>query len=436
MAFDRTRPLRLADFFAAALAASLPWSTTATGVLAVLWLLAIVPALDLACLRRVCLTPAGYLPLVLVGLGAAGMLWADISWAERWNGFGSFLKLLCIPLLLCHFTISGRGQHVLIAFLASCVLLLAVSWSLFKWPELPFPVSPRSFGIPVKDYISQGAMFTVCIFVGAHLALDCWREGRRYLGLVLISLVLIFLANVFYVATSRTSLVVIPILLVVFGFRFFGWKGATGLIVAFLVLMVVAWSSAGYLRERVGSLFHEIVNHQPTGVATPAGERLEFWKKSIESIKTSPAFGHGTGSIPDQFRRAAAGQTGMAGEASVNPHNQFFVFGIQFGFVGIALLLAMWITHLALFRADEFVAWIGIVVVTQNIVGSLFNSHLADFTHGWLYVVGVGVAGGMTLNKFPTSRDSCQNPDSTWRRRLRLILPTKRFVRPKPLCDR
>ena len=62
MAFDRTRPLRLADFFAAALAASLPWSTTATGVLAVLWLLAIVPALDLACLRRVCLTPAGYLP--------------------------------------------------------------------------------------------------------------------------------------------------------------------------------------------------------------------------------------------------------------------------------------------------------------------------------------------------------------------------------------
>jgi hypothetical protein len=34
------------------------------------------------------------------------------------------------------------------------------------------------------------------------------------------------------------------------------------------------------------------------------------------------------------------------------------------------------------------------VIVTQNIVGSLFNSHLFDFTQGWLYVIGVGVAAG------------------------------------------
>ena len=35
------------------------------------------------------------------------------------------------------------------------------------------------------------------------------------------------------------------------------------------------------------------------------------------------------------------------------------------------------------------------MVVAQNIVGSLFNSHLFDFTHGWMYVLGVGVCGGM-----------------------------------------
>jgi O-antigen ligase len=27
----------------------------------------------------------------------------------------------------------------------------------------------------------------------------------------------------------------------------------------------------------------------------------------------------------------------------------------------------------------------------------LFNSHLFDFTQGWIYVFGVGVAGGMIL---------------------------------------
>jgi O-antigen ligase len=28
-------------------------------------------------------------------------------------------------------------------------------------------------------------------------------------------------------------------------------------------------------------------------------------------------------------------------------------------------------------------------------VGSLFNSHLFDFSEGWLYMLGVGVAGGL-----------------------------------------
>ena len=35
--------------------------------------------------------------------------------------------------------------------------------------------------------------------------------------------------------------------------------------------------------------------------------------------------------------------------------------------------------------------------MVQNIVGSLFNSHLFDFLQGWTYVVGVGVAGGIAL---------------------------------------
>jgi hypothetical protein len=35
--------------------------------------------------------------------------------------------------------------------------------------------------------------------------------------------------------------------------------------------------------------------------------------------------------------------------------------------------------------------------VVQNVVSSLFNSHLFDFQEGWIYVLGVGVAGGMAF---------------------------------------
>jgi O-antigen ligase len=73
------------------------------------------------------------------------------------------------------------------------------------------------------------------------------------------------------------------------------------------------------------------------------------------------------------------------------------VAAIQIGLVGAAVLWAMWIAHLFLFRGSDLASWIGLVIVAQNIVGSLFNSHLADFVQGWTYVFGVGVAGGMVL---------------------------------------
>jgi O-antigen ligase len=397
--FDRKHFARPADCLAVALAASLPWSTTATGILAGLWLLAFVPTLNLRLLKRVISTPAGGLPVLLVALGAAGMFWADVPWAERIVGITSFIKLLFIPLLLHRYCQSDSGRHVLIGFLTSCVLLLVVSWSTWAWPGLPWPGTVKDPGVPVKDYVAQSAMFTICVLVIVHFAYNVWRDGHRRLALALILLAVIFLANVFYVATSRTYLVVIPVLLVVFGYRIFGWKGAVGLVVGCFVLAAVAWPSATFLRLRVTSFFDEIRAYHPAANPTPAGERLVFWTKSLEFIQEAPLIGHGTGSIREQFRRAAVGQTGMAAEVAANPHNQILAVGIQIGLVGIAALLAMWIAHLVLFQAGSFAAWVGLVVVIANVIGSLFNSHLFDFTHGWAYVVGVGVAGGTVLRE-------------------------------------
>jgi O-antigen ligase len=122
-------------------------------------------------------------------------------------------------------------------------------------------------------------------------------------------------------------------------------------------------------------------------------------EKVSEIMREAPLFGHGTGSIRDQFRRSVVGQSGVAAEVSANPHNQTLAVGIQIGLVGIVVLLAMWTAHLALFRSNSLAAWVGLVVVMQNVIGSLFNSHLFDFTHGWAYVIGVGIAGGTVLRE-------------------------------------
>jgi O-antigen ligase len=68
---------------------------------------------------------------------------------------------------------------------------------------------------------------------------------------------------------------------------------------------------------------------------------------------------------------------------------------VQWGLLGCFMLYAMWYFHLMLFRAPNLTAWIGLIVVGQNILSSLLNSHLFDFHEGWIYALGVGVAGGM-----------------------------------------
>jgi hypothetical protein len=394
--FDRMQLPRIADALAIAAAVSLPWSTSATSILVVLWLLALLPTLDVAAFFRQLATPAAGLPVLLVALGVAGMFWADVSWSERLNGIDSFLKLLMIPLLFVQFRRSERAVWVLAGYLISCTLLLALSAVFFARPELTWRWS-HAAGVPVNNYIAQSGEFLLCAFALAYVALESFKRGRCCAAVGASVLATAFLWDIFFVATGRTALVIFPVLLGLFGFRHYRWKGAAALLTAGLVLGAVVWASSPYLRQRVISVQHEIATSD--SVITPSGERLAFWKKSLGFVAGAPVIGHGTGSIAALFRQAAVGQTGAAGEAAANPHNQVFAIGIQLGFLGVAVLLAMWLAHLLLFWQPGFFAWVGLVVVVQNIVGSLFNSHLFDFNQGWLYVLGVGVAGGAVLRE-------------------------------------
>jgi O-antigen ligase len=399
----------LADGLAMALAASLPWSTSATGILAGLWLIALIPTLDVAVLRRVLSTPAGGLPVLLWVLALVGMLWAiGVPMAERVDGLSSYHKLLTIPLLIAQFQRSDRGRWVMIWFFISCGVMLVVSWALFLVPSLPWPwYGPSSrIGVPVKDYIAQSGEFTACVLLLAAIALDAWRERRHAFSIAMSLLALAFLANIFYISTSRTSLVVIPILLLLFACKRLPWTATAGALFAAVMLSIFAWSLAPEVKNNITDLLSEVRRFQPEGKNTRAGERLEFWRKSIGFIADAPIIGHGTGSIRDQFRHSVVGQIGMAAMAAENPHNQTIAVAIQLGLVGTAALFAMWLAHVLLFRGDGIIAWAGLLLVTQNVVGSLFNSHLFDFTQGWGYVIGVGVAGGMIYKGTATSQSA------------------------------
>jgi O-antigen ligase len=388
--------VQVVDGLAAAVAVSLPWSTSATAILIVLWLIAVVPTIDGAALRREVLSPAGGLPVLLWIAGALGMLWADVSWSERLAGLGGFHKLLLIPLLLAHYRRSAHGNWVIIGFLTSAMVLLALSWVLVLAPDLTWR-GRGSPGVPVKDYIVQSEIFAICAFGLIGRAAELLRT-RLLWSLVLVLVAAAFVANIGYVATGRTTLVMLAVLLVLFGLRQFGWKG--GLIAPAVGLAVAGalWASSPYLRQRVSVAINQVQAYGARDVDTPVGLRLEYWKRSFAFIAEAPLVGHGTGTIAYLFRRDATTET-IPTLLTTNPHSQILAVAVQLGLVGVAVLVAMWIAHLALFRELTLVAWFGLVIVTGNVVASLFNSHLFDFSQGWLYVFGVGVTGGMVLRE-------------------------------------
>jgi O-antigen ligase len=403
----RLRLIDAADYLAIALLVSLPWSTSGTDILAVLWLVTLLPTLDWTSVRRTLVTPAGGLPALLLALFVLGMLWADVSWRASLDGCSSYLKLAVIPFLLIQFRRSQRGLLAIYFLLAACIALLAASYFAVTFPTL-IPWQPRNHGVVVKDYFSQSGFFTIAAFLLFEFAYLCWRDGRHLLAYAGWILAALFLANIFFVVSSRTTFFVVAVLILLYGLRRAGWKGLLTACLIGALLAASAWATSPYLRQRVESVLVKKERGLQGGLGPSSTVlRLAFWKASFEIVKEAPIIGHGTGTIHANFARYAAGHANSYVDRATNPHNQTFAVAIQLGLMGTVVLYAMWLFHFLLFfRKQGMIAWFGIVVVVQNFVGSLFNSHLMDFTQGWTYVVLVGVAGGIILRRSQKDSDA------------------------------
>jgi len=184
----------------------------------------------------------------------------------------------------------------------------------------------------------------------------------------------------------------------VFGLLHLRWRANLIIFGAAFAIAGVAFVASPQLEWTVKTFSRDYKLYKEDREPTSIGERLEYWRNAVKFYSEAPVIGHGTGSTKGLYTKAAADSDWIRGvRVFPNPHNQTLNAAVQWGTLGIILLYAMWLLHLLLFRGDGFANWIGLLVVVQNIFTSLFNSHIFDFHEGWMYVLGVGVAGGMVL---------------------------------------
>ncbi|UFZ04387.1 O-antigen ligase family protein [Bradyrhizobium ontarionense] len=400
------------DVMAILLAASLPWSTSLVSILGVVMLITMTPFLDVERLLQILKRPISIAPIALFLVALVGTLWSDAAWGARLYAVGPAAKLLVLPALFYHFERSERGLWVFAAFLGSCVLMVVMSTAVAFNPALALKANADR-GIFVKNYIDQGQEFSLCAVALAYPIAQLLRARRFVPAGLLTAIMIAFLANMIFIVVSRTALVTIPILLAVFGLIHLKWRANLLIAAGVLMLGLAAWSVSPQLQAKVATFTTQYQDYRNDRGVTSIGERLEFWRKSLRFFADAPLIGHGSGSTRHLFELAASGPSDLSsGQVVGNPHNQTLYVAVQWGALGVVILYAMWAVHLLLFRGDGLVPWIGLLVVAQNIFTSLFNSHIFDFHEGWMYVIGVGVAGGMLLGS-RSQPDSAQRPVTT-----------------------
>lgn len=383
---------------AVATAFSLPLSTSAEAITVSIFAVLALLTLDLSRLRAVILRPAALIPVLLFLLLLIGVSWSTETPGVAIRWVGPYAKLLLIPLLIASAFTPKQVLQIGFGFLAACLILLVLSWASILWPSGPWGWF-KTVGVPVKDNAVQSGCFALCAFGLAFAALKMRDRLGSRTALAMGMLALAFSVNIFFISVSKTGLLMVAALLALFIIHSGGWRRM--LLLTFPSLLVIAiaiWLSAPAQR-RLEGFVADMRAAKTSDESISTASRLDFWSKGLKFVQQSPVYGHGTGSIRPLYQSLEATMPSPYGEATADPHNQFLAVALQVGLLGGFLLLAMWFVHLAMFIGRDFASVMGQAVVLQNILGSLFNSHLSTVTQGMLYCLAVGLLGAIAHEK-------------------------------------
>lgn len=289
-----------------------------------------------------------------------------------------YSKFLLGFFLFSTFRHEKTANFAFFAFLLAATLTLIFSFIKFfsHWDILNrFAFDSGVF----KDHIFTGfllAFASYCFAIFAFSIKNAWRW---------LFVVLFFAAafNVLFINLSRSGYVVLFGLLLLLAWQQFAWKGLlVGLLISFFLCSSLLFLPANF-KERFNLAQSEITQFKHGNFTTSIGLRLEFYHNSFRLFKEHPWIGTGTGSFTQDYLTVVKNKQ----FATQNPHNEYLNIAVQFGLIGIIILLGLFFVHAwTSFRLQGLHQYFAQAVLVSIGIGSLFNSWLMDVTQGCFYV--------------------------------------------------
>jgi len=278
-------------------------------------------------------------------------------------------------------------RYALIAFSGAMLLTLTLSLITVVWP-LPFIQStangPTTNHFVFKDHIAQNLMmsfFALLLAVSALFAKDLTKK------FVLFSLAILAAVDILFFVAGRTGFISLALNALVLIFFLSGTKQKISGLLVFFIVAALALQYSDNFRGRVELAVTEF-RSQDRKELTSVGQRVEFFKKSVELVKERPVFGFGTGSYAREFCRIAD-STEWCEAGRFHPHNQFIAFLVQLGVIGfIAYLIFIAAAIKSALYQSRPIQICGLGLVATLIADSMTHAPLFLVTEAQFFILG------------------------------------------------
>jgi O-antigen ligase len=282
------------------------------------------------------------------------------------------------------------------AFALSLALVLALSYliKLGLVPHNRFIHGDPSHPVVFKEHLTHNILMAFGVFLFTWLAVSA-ASVRARCGWAILA-VLAFV-NVTIMVHGATGYLILGGLLLLLGYRRFGWRGLGAAVLGTTLLAGALMAVTNPFQERVNRIANELKEwHADQPAHTSTGWRLEFYRNTLAIIAEHPLIGVGTGGFASAYAEKVQG-TGRV--ATTNPHNEFLLITAQLGLAGLVALLWLFWRQWRLAAVDTSLEGeLARGLVVTMVIGCMLKSLLLDHTEGMLYAWLTGVLyGGLKL---------------------------------------
>lgn len=366
-AFERTSKI-----CAVMTAAAIVLSTAATNVLfPTTVLLSLVAGNWRIKFYRIVYNPIAIIFLLFYALFLVGTFYSTTALPDVLLILRKYDKFLLAVLFIPVFSEERWRSYAVNAFLVAIFLMLVASYlKAYSW-------FPCGFQKGVVEVFKDSISFNFLMAFAAYLCLFKIVADQRYRWLW-VTFLLSIIYTILFRSIGRSGYFIFAGLMNLFFLQKLRWRGLLAAIMSTVILFSLAFAFSPVFKKRINNAFNDIKIYNQND-NTSVGLRISFVKNSIKLIKAHPVFGTGTGSFTHEYAAIKSIPTH-------NPHNEYVYIAVQFGALGLIILLLLfgvpiWYSR---FLPEEY-KYITRGAVLGIALGCLANSWLLDTTQGHFY---------------------------------------------------